>query len=62
MKNNQDDDEIALTAFDGTCNSCGKPVHRTKDCRVRKSATKLKGKCHDCGRLGLKSKTVGRDP
>ena len=54
-KNDQDDDEIELTAFDETCNNCGKPVHCAKYCRARKRTKNFKGKCYGCGRPGHKA-------
>lgn len=63
VEDNEDEgDDIALSAFNGTCYKCGFKGHRAKDCRVDKSKWKKNSnsnkprssrmKCYQCGKPG----------
>ena len=55
-----DDNELNLSAFNGTCFNCGKKGHRSSDCRSQKKSKngngkKLNGSCNNCGKQGHKA-------
>ena len=63
-----DDNELSLSAFNGTCFNCGKKGHKSPECRSPKKSKngngngtgytgKFSGTCNNCGKQGLKSET-----
>ena len=59
---NQNDAEMTLKAFDGTCHNCGKLDHRSKDCKSRKKTRNFKGNAIIVVVLASKPKFFFREP
>ena len=51
-KTNEDDYEVGLSAFKGTCYKCQKFGHKVSDCKMK---IKFKGNCNNCGKQGHKA-------
>lgn len=54
-----DKEEMALIAFKGKCNKCGKVGHKAADCKskggTQPGKQRFKGKCNNCGKQGHKA-------
>ena len=54
----EDGEELNLSAFNGVCFKCGKKGHKANECRsnIKRTGGKFNGKCHHCGKKGHMAK------